>query len=110
MRTVPLEWQTTRSCPPQRSPRVRRNVKNPRPPSPCPASPPAERTVQILSSLFLLLGQGPSGTKTCNTHFAPPTLSTFISVTVTHQLDEGTRTLFALDRTRGEFLSNVAAV
>src|SRR5260370_25305216 len=48
---VTLEWRTTRSCPPQRSPRVRRNVKNSRPPSPCPASPPAERTVQILSSL-----------------------------------------------------------
>src|SRR6202048_3136166 len=40
----------------------------------------------------LLLGQGPSGTKTCTTHFAPPTLSTFTSLTVTDQLGEGTRT------------------
>lgn len=38
-------------APPQRSPRVRRHAENPRPPSPYPASPAAERTVRILSSL-----------------------------------------------------------
>src|ERR1700719_2259642 len=37
----------------------------------------------------LLLGQGPPGTKACITHFVPPTLSTFTSLTVTDQLGEG---------------------
>src|SRR6266480_458225 len=59
---APLEWQTTRSCPPQRSPRVRRNVQ-------CK-----------FCHHFLLLLQGPSGTKTCNTALTTSTCPIGIEV------------------------------
>src|SRR6476620_2994545 len=54
-RTAPFEWRTKKSFRLQRSPRVRRSAENLRPLSPCPASLPTERIVQISTSLSPLI-------------------------------------------------------